>query len=207
MELEMKYSIPDKETADAIWEDGFLSSISDMSSAEKVVMKAVYFDTDDRVLAAHDAALRVRSEGDYSFATLKWNGTSEDGLHEREELNVPVRDETSFIKLDADMFNESEDGRALMKLTEGKELRNLLETRFLRKRIRVDFEGNIIELAIDTGSIITDAGDEPIMELELELFAGDRGALKRLGDDLSERYGLKPLNISKFARGLALLAS
>ncbi|MBQ4507116.1 MAG: CYTH domain-containing protein [Firmicutes bacterium] len=207
MELEMKYSIPDKETADAIWEDGFISSLSDLSSAEKVVMKAVYFDTEDRVLAAHDAALRVRSEGGISFATLKWNGNSEDGLHEREELNVPVSGETSFIKLDADMFSESEEGREIMRLTEGKELRNLLETRFLRKRIKLDFEGNIIELAIDTGKIITDAGDAPIMELELELFAGDRDSIRRLGDRMCERYGLSPLDSSKFARGLALLSA
>ena len=200
MELEMKYSIPDKETADAIWEDGFLSSMSDLSSAEKVVMKAVYFDTEDRVLASHDAALRVRSEGELCFATLKWNGRSDDGLHEREEINIPVSGETSFIKLEPDMFSASEEGREIMKLTEGKELRNLLETRFLRKRIKVDFEGNIIELAIDTGSIITDAGDAPIMELELELFAGDKESVKKLGDSLSERYGLVPMNASKFAR-------
>ena len=65
----------------------------------------------------------------------------------------------------------------------------------------------LVELAIDTGKIITDAGDAPIMELELELFAGDRDSIRRLGDRMCERYGLSPLDSSKFARGLALLSA
>jgi triphosphatase len=207
MEIEMKYSVPSRDAADDIWEDCFASPLADRGSAEKVVMKAVYFDTPDRVLAAHDAAVRVRSEGGISFATLKWNGRSEDGLHEREEINVPVSGESSFIKLDSDMFSESPEGRELMRLTEGKELINLLETRFLRRRMRLDFGESVIELAIDTGSIITDAGEAPILELELELFAGDSGDLKSLGSELEEKYGLAPLNVSKFGRGLALLSA
>ena len=207
MELEMKYSIPSRETADELWEDCFASPLSEKSGAEKVVMKAVYFDTPDRVLAAHGAAVRVRSEGGLCFATLKWNGSASDGFHEREEINVPVSGESAFIQLNADMFSESPEGREIMKLTEGKELVNLLETRFLRRRLRIDFEDSVAELAIDTGSIITDAGEAPIMELELELFAGEPQTLKKLGAELAGRYGLSPLDDSKFARGLALLGA
>ena len=91
MELEMKYAVPDKATCDAIWEDDLIKYYADPSSMEKLVMKAVYFDTEDGKLSANNMAVRVRYEGDTAFATLKWNGSVSNGFHEREEINVPAR--------------------------------------------------------------------------------------------------------------------
>ncbi len=206
METELKYSIPDRETADAIWEEAFLSPYTDNSTAEKVVMKAVYFDTEDRVLSKNNVAVRVRAEGDISFATLKWGGKAENGLHERGEINVPVSGEEIFIQPPVDMFKESEDGRRLMDLVGGRPFVNLLETRFLRRRMKVHYGESTIEMAVDTGNIITDAGDAPILELELELYLGETEDLTALGAMILEKYGLQPENTSKLARGLAMLS-
>ncbi|MBR0131192.1 MAG: CYTH domain-containing protein [Firmicutes bacterium] len=207
MEIEMKYSIPTEEMAGTIWDELSMSEMADTGSAEKIVMKAVYFDTDDMDLAAHNVTVRVRAEGERSFATLKWGGKSELGLHEREEVNIPISGEEFFIQPPADMFRESETGLDLVRIIGDKQLRNLLETRFLRRRIRIFYSGSLIELAIDTGKIITDNGERRICELELELYNGSTEAVRDLGERIAQAFGLEPENKSKFARGLELLRS
>ncbi len=207
MEIEMKYSIPSEEMAGTIWDELSMSDMADTGSAEKVVMKAVYFDTDDMDLSRNNVTVRVRAEGERSFATLKWGGKAELGLHEREEVNIPISGEEFFIQPPADMFKESETGLDLMKIIGGKPLRNLLEIRFLRRRIRLFYNSSLIELAIDTGKIITDNGERKICELELELYNGTPEAIKVLGSHIAEAFGLEPENKSKFARGLELLRS
>lgn len=204
MELEMKYAIPDKETADAIWNDPTIQQLADPSSAEKVVMKAVYFDTPDGKLSKNNMAVRMRYEGDSVFATLKWNGSAVNGFHEREEINVPCGEEY-FISSPKELFRESEDGKVLIDLIGDEPLINLLEMRFLRRRIRLQYGASIMEMAIDSGAIITDNGEVPIMEMEIELYAGDPSDIQQLAEGLADAYGLVPENRSKLVRGLAIL--
>jgi len=205
MEIEMKYSIGDKETAKRIWEDEYLLSIEEKDSRERVYMKASYFDTDDYILSKKDIAFRVRMEGSRIVASLKWQGASVDGLHTREEINVPVKDEACFIAPDPELFKESDIGRDMIALVAGKPLHSLLETRFLRSRMRVDTGKTICEVAIDEGEIVTDFGSLPICEMEIELFSGDKEDVRRIGETLAEKYGLTAENRSKYARGLKLL--
>ncbi|MBQ2083625.1 MAG: hypothetical protein II469_00620, partial [Firmicutes bacterium] len=110
-----------------------------------------------------------------------------------------------FISSPKELFKESEDGKVLLDLIGDDPLINLLEMRYLRSRCRLTYGGSIMELAIDTGSIITDKGEIPIMELEIELYAGDPKDIQSLGDRLQEKYHLVPEDRSKLARGLALL--
>ena len=205
MEIEMKYTIDSKETADKIWDDEDLLLIAEENSREKVYMKAAYFDTEERILAKNDIAFRVRMEGSRVVATLKWNGESENGLHAREEINVPVGNEACFIMPDPSIFKESESGEAMIALLAGKPLHNLLETRFLRSKMKVDTRTSICEVAIDIGEIVTDFGSEPICELEIELFTGDEKSIREIGSRLADKYGLVPQNQSKYARGLRML--
>ena len=205
MEIEMKYGIGDKEIARSIWEDEYLLSIEEKDSRERVYMKASYFDTDDYILSKNDIAFRVRMEGARIVASLKWNGESVDGLHTREEINVPVNDETCFIMPSPEIFKESDIGRDMISLVQGKPLHSLLETRFLRSRLRVDTGKSICEVAIDEGEIVTDFGNLPICELEIELFTGEQEDVLKMGVVLAEKYGLTAENRSKYARGLKLL--
>lgn len=170
----MKYRIKDKETATKIWEDEYLSSIEEKDSREKVYMKAAYFDTDDYILSKNDIAFRIRMEGTRIVASLKWKGESDEGLHKREEINVPVNEEICFLKPDPEIFKESEIGRDMIELVQGKPLHSILETKFLRSRMRIDTGTSICEVAIDEGEIVTDFGNLPICELEIELFSGNR---------------------------------
>lgn len=205
MELEMKYSIPVKEIADAIWNDDFLMEIGDTSSRKKIVMKGVYFDTPDGLLAKNNIAFRVRSEDGFMMATLKWGGSVQNGFHARQEINVPVQGAGCFIATAKDTFKESEDGRELMELIGDRPLVNQLETRFLRSTMRLSYGDSIIEMAIDTGSIVTDEGELPILEMELELYTGEASDIKELGSKLAEKYGLTAGNESKLKRGLDMI--
>ena len=144
-------------------------------------------------------------EGSRIVASLKCNGASQDGLHTREEINVPVNDEACFIAPDPEIFKESDIGRDMIALVAGNPLHSLLETRFLRSRMRVDTGKSICEVAIDEGEIVTDFGSLPICELEIELFTGDQEDVLHMGQTLAEKYGLTAENRSKYARGLKLL--
>jgi len=205
MEIEMKYGIGDKEIAKSIWEDEYLLSMEEKDSRERVYMKASYFDTDDYILSKNDIAFRVRMEGARIVASLKCNGSSVEGLHTREEINVPVKDEACFIKPDPEIFKESDIGRGMIALVQGKPLHSLLETRFLRSRMRIDTGKSICEVAIDDGEIVTDFGSLPICEMEIELFSGDQEDVLRIGKALAEKYQLTAEDRSKYARGLELL--
>lgn len=205
MEIEMKYSIGDKEIAKSIWDDEYLLSIEEKDSREKVYMKAAYFDTNDYILSKNDIAFRIRMEGSRIVASLKWNGSSENGLHTREEINVPVKDEACFILPSPEIFKESEIGQEMIELIGERKLHSLLEIHFLRSKLRVDTGKSICEVAIDVGEIITDFGNLPICELEIELFSGEQDDVLAIGKILSERYNLIPENRSKYYRGLKLL--
>ena len=205
MEIEMKYGIGNKEIAKSIWDDEYLLSIEEKDSREKVYMKAAYFDTDDYILSKNDIAFRVRMEGSRIVASLKWNGESVDGLHTREEINVPVTDEACLISPSPEIFKESDIGLSMIELIAGQNLHSLLETCFLRSKMRVDTGKSICEVAIDVGEIVTDFGVLPICELEIELFSGEQEDVLRIGTTLAQKYHLVPENRSKYIRGLKLL--
>ena len=77
--------------------------------------------------------------------------------------------------------------------------------RYLRRKARLNYKDSLVELAIDCGDIITDNGNVPILELELELLVGNTTDLKALGDEFIKQFELTPEDRSKFARGLAKL--
>ena len=204
MEIELKYSIPDKSVAECIWQDPDLLEIEEADSREKLTLKAAYFDTEDGVLSSNDIAFRVRMEGTRLVASLKWNGSADGALHTREEINVPIDGEACLMMPDPAIFKESEIGRQLIGLIDGRQLSSVIEVGFLRRRVRVDTGVSIIEVSIDTGEIVADSGSSPLCELELELFSGQKDDLISLGEKLEKRYSLIPENQSKYARGLLL---
>ncbi|MDR0570054.1 MAG: CYTH domain-containing protein [Clostridiales Family XIII bacterium] len=206
MEIELKYKIKDKDLFNEILEDEYLIGLEEKGSREEALFKAAYFDTDDGVLAKNDIAFRVRTEGARVVATLKWNDTTSGALYVREEINVPVSDMSCFLNPSPELFKESDMGKDLLELLNGKTLRNVLEMRFVRKKMKIDTGGAICEVALDDGEIVTDMGNLHISELEIELFSGDRSQMIEVGEKLAEKYGLEAESESKYARGLRFLA-
>lgn len=206
MEIEVKYLIPDKETADRLWEDKYLASMEEAGTRETLYMKSAYFDTEDGVLSKHDIAFRVRIEGEYAVAALKWSGRTEGATHIRGEINVPIDGNECLMSPDVNIFKESEIGRDVIELISGRQLFSNVEVGVLRRRFRIDTGKAIIEVSIDNGEVITKCGNAPISEVEFELFSGDREALEELSETIKATYGLEAEEKSKYARGLELLA-
>ena len=177
--------------------------LEEEGSREEQCLDAKYFDTADNALAKNEIAYRVRKEGEKWVAALKWKGHSEGALHMREEISVPVVDE----KPDISVFSESEIGGEVIDAIGDRPLHCLVETRFRRRRLRLDTGNGIFEMAIDDGWIITPYGEETISEVELELFSGEQEELREMGEKLAQQYGLAKEERSKYARGMLLMES
>ena len=201
MEIELKYNIPDSETAERIWENELFAGVEEEGSRETLNIDARYFDTDDCDLARNEVAYRVRREGDHLVASLKWKGHSEDGLHVREEINAPVQSDEP----DLDVFHESNVGCEVCKFAEGKELKCILQTSCIRRRFRIDTGTGLFEFSIDSGEIVTEYGTLPISEVEVELFTGETEELVQIGRKLQDAYGLTEENKSKYYRGMLMI--
>jgi len=206
MEQETKYTIKDQKTADLIWDEVLNGKYADASSAESVFMEGAYFDTKSRVLKRNNIALRVRCEGSICFATLKWGGGSVvHGLHEHQEVNIPIDTDSCFIAPPLDIFEESIDGQKMSELVGSEELEVLFKTLITRRRAKLHYRGSIVELAIDQGKVTTGEKEEPISEMEIELYAGELADVLELTQTIAEKYDLQPENRSKYARAIALL--
>ena len=107
MEIELKFLVEDQLARDRILQDKYLEETAQKDSKEEIRMNATYFDTEDLDLCKNKMALRVRFENGKPVATLKWGGSSQNGLHVRGELNVHVS-ETFIESPDIDVFKGSE---------------------------------------------------------------------------------------------------
>lgn len=201
MEIELKYAINSKETAARIWEDEELKKMEEPQTRETVFMKATYFDTDDFALSRNDMAYRIRCEDDSMIACLKWGGKNEGALHTREEINIPVKD----TKPNPVTFEESDVGRDMIRILDGRPLHPIMDMQIERRRFRLDTQESLLEISIDNGQIVTDKGTSPICEVEIELFSGEQEDFLRVGERIAEKYGLVSEKRSKFYRGLLLL--
>lgn len=204
MEIELKYQIPSEEIIKKLWKDEVFESYGDVDPKSSIDMDAIYYDSADGILAGAGAAFRIRREGKRLVATLKWAGTENEGLHEREELNVQLpaaSEQTPSLEV----FDGCDEGRQLLRLLDGRPLVRTLEMVFRRDRKRLDTGSMICEIALDTGIIQTENGDLVIRELEIELFSGDQEEIRKIGASLMERFGLVAGVRSKYGRGMDLI--
>lgn len=204
MEIEFKYQIESSEQAENIFSDPSIVAITDENSEETLDLHAIYFDTEDRRLSREGITFRTRREGESYVATLKWNGSSENGLYEREEINIPLCDTDRFENPNIDIFAQSSMCDTIRNLVGNRELRKRVEVKFLRRQIRIDTGKSISELSYDKGIVLNGDKEAPISEMELELYSGDRSDMEALGRMLEEKYNLSPGTRSKFKQGLAL---
>ena len=89
-EIELKYTLKDRKQAEEIWEDPVLYAACNLETRESVCMSAIYFDTRDSILARSGMSLRIRREGEHSVLSIKNKGITENGLHRRDENNMPA---------------------------------------------------------------------------------------------------------------------
>lgn len=158
MEVELKFLVEDKLARDRILQDNYLEEMMHEGSREEIRMNATYFDTKDMDLCRNKMALRVRFENGKPIATLKWGGSSENGLHIRGELNVHV--EKAFMESpNLSIFKGSEIYGELLELAGDKELIPLMEVECLRRQMMVDTGKSISMVSLDVGQVITSGGE------------------------------------------------
>ena len=160
---------------------------------------SVYYDTPDDALRKAGLFLRVRNTGAGFVQTVKTaRGDSEFLERDEWECNLSsdspdlaAAEETALGPLLSDKVRAALDRR--------------FETRFHRQTFLVEYEGSLIEVAIDQGDIVAGEKRSRVCELELELKSGDRAALfsfaKRLAETVPLTLGIK----TKAERGFDLL--
>lgn len=164
-------------------------------------LQSTYFDTADLRLRRHDMTLRIRRQGDRFVQTVKGASDAAGGLLVRGEWECPVAgEEPDLGAIDAQDVRER-----LRTLADG-ELRPVFSTEVTRDlRLFGGADGAVIEVAIDTGEILTaDGRRRPISEIELELKQGRPHALYDLALALSEFAPLRVETRAKSDRGYDL---
>lgn len=183
-ETELKFQIPKERRA-------VLARAVATASARTVRLRARYFDTPDRRLAAAGLALRLRLEGRHWVQTLKGRG---DGLMQRVEHEVAVPGAMRTPPgLDVSRHAGTPAGEALAKALgdEGAaQLQVLFETDVKRVLRLMRHEGAQIEVALDIGHLRAGQAQAPLSEIEFELKRGPAAGLIALAARWAERHGL-----------------
>ena len=172
-------------------------------TAERVRLRARYFDTADGRLAAARLALRLRLEGERWVQTLKGQG---DGMLQRLEDEVPVPGAAGEPPpLDPARHDGTAAGHALRAaLAGGGAPRMVYGTEIERLRRVLRHGGARIEVALDLGELVAGDARAPVCELEFELLEGPPQALLDLAARWAGRFGLVLDVTTKAERGQRL---
>jgi inorganic triphosphatase YgiF len=164
-------------------------------------LRSVYFDTQDRALLRHGAALRVRSIGRRHLQTLKLPTGVSNGLQVFREIEHEVAGEAPDLAL-----LDEETLRAVFPPDAGAPaLAPVFETDVLRTVRPVQLFDSAIEVAFDVGSLRAAERETAICEAELELKEGRPARLFELALALHDDVPLALETRTKAERGYALV--
>ena len=164
-------------------------------------LEATYFDTPDNLLHQRKWALRVRRDkaGAYVMTLKTPRSNDPSGAFSRNEWNAPVAgpdlDRTQLADWLARTGGRDVDPEAL---------RPLFSTLVTRQTRRLHTPAGVVEMAADSGEIVSGGRSAPICELEMELVSGAPEAIFSLADALMQNYPLRPAIRSKAMRGYDL---
>ncbi|MEP6589346.1 MAG: CHAD domain-containing protein [Polaromonas sp.] len=164
-----------------------------------------YYDTPEQTLRHKRVALRLRRVGSDAkpewLQTLKMGGSGNSALSQRgewetsvpsAELALPALDATPWAGIDPD-------GDLFRKLAP------CFVTSFDRTSWTVRRrDGSVVEVSLDVGQIVVEGKSVPLVELELELLAGQPAALFGLARQIARSIAVLPEHRSKAERGYAL---
>ena len=198
VEIELKFQLPPARRA-------AVERALATRTAERIRLRAQYFDTPDARLAGARLALRLRQEGERWVQTLKGQG---DGLLQRLEDEVPrAAAGATPPALDLSLHEGTAAGAALARaLAGGAPPRVLYGTDIQRLKRVLHSGGARIEVALDVGELQAGAARAPVCELEFELLSGPVDALLALAGRWADRHGLVLDVTTKAERGQRLAA-
>jgi inorganic triphosphatase YgiF len=209
MEIEAKLLVPNAASARAI---ARLPQIGEfrLQARSEARLHSVYVDTEDFSLAKSGVALRLRRQSGRWEATAKYTGVVSKGVHERQELNVPLANAPRMpFQLPEGPLETS-----LKAIVCARPLSPILITEVRRRLSDVfaldaeDGAEPLAELAVDSVRARGPGKDTPTesySEVEIELRRGQRTDLEALAQLLYQAYELAPSPGSKFSRGMLLV--
>ncbi|UTW10591.1 CYTH domain-containing protein [Marinobacterium rhizophilum] len=169
-----------------------------------------YFDTPDRLLAQHRVALRIREQDGRYIQTLKTRGSSQGGLHQRNEwewdLPEPALDYTLLSTAD---WPEALQSTAIQRRIVPAFRTDFERTTWMLRESAHGGEPVLIELVLDQGEVTATAAgvSTALCELELELKQGTAPDLYRVAMQLAQSVPVLVSDISKAERGYRLLGA
>lgn len=159
---------------------------------------STYYDTPGKDLARRGVTLRIRQEDNKRTQTLK--ATGEAGVaNSRGEWEWPVESD----KPDLGVVRDAPIASLLADVSEDR-LEPAVVTDVVRTTQTLEVDGDVVEAALDLGSIKAGEAKEDIRELELELREGAPVSLYRLALELNSAVPFDIEVESKAARGFRL---
>lgn len=199
-EAELKLRLTDSTITHDLLTAPLLKGLSTQSPF-KQTLETTYYDTANQALLKARLSYRLRLDDGQWTATVKADGTSDGGLHQRTEYNIPVDSPIPSIE----PFLTTAIGRRLAEATGEMSLEPVFSTRFERHILNIITPDNSsIELALDDGDILAGDKQQKILELELELKDGQPESLVWLGAALAQEFPLLPELDSKLYRATVL---
>ena len=192
-ELELKMEIAPQASSDFIE----LMSSKGWEPCSSLMLANCYYDTPQQDLKRARIALRVRRIGNQWIQTLKTAGQVDaNGISTRGEWEW----ELPTGELNVDLAREQ-----LPAQIDGAQLKPLFTTDFKRTAWLIDYQGALLEVALDQGEIFAAPKRVPISEVELELKSGDTSGLLALAEILQSEIDLRVSTVSKAERAQQLL--
>lgn len=192
-ELEVKMSLTaEAQTAAAGW----LVSRPQAVDGEVTELVNTYYDTPSGELNRQAIALRVRQAGNRFIQTLKTRGEFKDGAHQRQEWEWDLPDACLNLGLIADTPACQDINLAA--------LIPVFETNFQRHTVMLQDGEADIECALDRGTIVAGGSELPLIELELELKAGNDQQLVHWSRRLADQVPVFLNLVSKAEQGYFL---
>ena len=157
-----------------------------------------YYETPEKDLARRGLTLRVRRDNDKRIQTVKSVGES-GVVDSRGEWEWPVESATPDLRL----LKDAPIADLLADVSEDR-LEPVVVTDIVRTTQNLEVNGDLVEAALDLGSIVAGEAKQDIRELELELRQGTPGSLYRLALELNSAVPFDIEVESKAARGFRL---
>lgn len=199
VETELKLDVPPRLAAKVLAHRLFRSRGGARASRSRLL--GIYYDTPQFDLWHARISVRLRHSPTGWLQTIKWAGGALGGLHQRNELEWPVPDQTlSFQQLD-----ERPGLELLVDERVQRKLKPVFVTEFERSsRMITLHDGSRVEASLDRGRIVCGTTAHSICELELELKGGAPLALFDIAEALMADFSVRPAHRSKAERGYLL---
>ena len=205
MEREYKWMLAGRPTFDALIGSAMVEQA--ILGQYEIHMQAIYYDTEDRLVAGCGGALRLRRENGTSVCCLKLDEQGQGAWKARKEYEVRAQDIEGGLAGLASMVGK-EGAHALCLSLKGRQLMETCRTDFVRSacHLRISMPSGACEgeLAFDFGEMACGARSAPLCELEFEHIAGDEQPFHDFAEALAEAFCLMPQPLSKMARAMGL---